>query len=362
MSSTTTSRTPSFRHATPHQLAEALLGARNYTLRLFDCLAGAGYDASGAGAAHPHRQSAAVGAGAYRLVRRMVHPARGGVEPSRRRPAPSLLTRGDDWFDSNNVPHRSRWTRDLPSPARSRPTAAKCSTACSTSSPREAGHRRGAVPVPAGAGARRHAWRSAVVHDADARRARCRPQLARDERALSPATGISLSRRHHGAGRRRTGGFVFDNEKRAHQCYVAPFDDRCGTGDQRPVRRIHGRRRLPGQQVLERGGARLADAAGTLVAALLAARRRPVARAALRAAVDAGAGRAGAPCQPVRGAGLLRLDRPAPADRGGMGIRGDVGTGRLSVGAVVGMDGQSRSSRIPALRRTATANTRSRGS
>jgi hypothetical protein len=26
-----------------------------------------------------------------------------------------LLTKGDDWFDSANVPHRSRWTLDLPS-------------------------------------------------------------------------------------------------------------------------------------------------------------------------------------------------------------------------------------------------------
>ncbi|MFP5394220.1 MAG: acetamidase/formamidase family protein, partial [Gammaproteobacteria bacterium] len=27
---------------------------------------------------------------------------------------PSLLTQGDDWFDSNLVPHRARWTLDLP--------------------------------------------------------------------------------------------------------------------------------------------------------------------------------------------------------------------------------------------------------
>ena len=28
----------------------------------------------------------------------------------------SLLARGDDWFDSNLVAHRTRWTLDLPSP------------------------------------------------------------------------------------------------------------------------------------------------------------------------------------------------------------------------------------------------------
>ena len=36
--------TTSFRHAKPQQLAEALQGARNYTLSLFDCFAAAGYD------------------------------------------------------------------------------------------------------------------------------------------------------------------------------------------------------------------------------------------------------------------------------------------------------------------------------
>src|SRR5205823_13329733 len=27
---------------------------------------------------------------------------------------PSMLTRGDDWFNSNTVPHQTRWTLGLP--------------------------------------------------------------------------------------------------------------------------------------------------------------------------------------------------------------------------------------------------------
>eukprot|EP01036_Dinobryon_divergens_P058731 gene58731-78357_t len=89
--------------------AEALRSARNYTLILFDCLAAAGYD-------RPHRVPylATINPPLWELghtawfaewfiLREAVssHPA----DAQR----PSLLTRGDDLFDSNTVGHRARW-------------------------------------------------------------------------------------------------------------------------------------------------------------------------------------------------------------------------------------------------------------
>ena len=105
----------SFRHATAQQLGAALLAARHYTLDLFDCFAVAGLD-----------QNARV------PLLRTINPPLWELghiawfsewfilrEARSSDPADatigSLLARGDDWFDSNTVLHRSRWTLDLPS-------------------------------------------------------------------------------------------------------------------------------------------------------------------------------------------------------------------------------------------------------
>ncbi|TWI69958.1 ergothioneine biosynthesis protein EgtB [Pseudoduganella lurida] len=107
--------TTSFRTARTQQLAEAMQDARHYTLALFDCFAAAGLD---------------VPANVPQI--RIVNPPLWEIghtawfaewfilrEALSSHPAdaqsPSLLTKGDDWFDSANVPHRSRWTLDLPS-------------------------------------------------------------------------------------------------------------------------------------------------------------------------------------------------------------------------------------------------------
>lgn len=97
-------------------MAQALRHARDYTLSLFDCFAAAGMDVSS------------------RVPQlRIINPPLWELghiawfaewfilrEAASSHPADAvgncLLSKGDDWFDSALVPHRSRWTLDLPSP------------------------------------------------------------------------------------------------------------------------------------------------------------------------------------------------------------------------------------------------------
>ena len=223
-------------------------------------------------------------------------------------------------------------------------------------------HRRGAVPVPAGAGARGHARRGAAVHDADAGH----PRAGRSWRTTSrPARHRPRSATRAApscwAARRRAASCSTTRSRRI-QCYVAPFRIDAGLVTNAQYAEFVADGGYQNGQFWSVGGQRVADAAGALVAALLAARRRPVAHDALRPAVDAGRVRAGAPRLPVRGAGLLRVGRPAPADRSGVGVCGRVGAGGLSLGPAVGVDRVAVRAASGLRGRTATANIRSRGS
>ena len=115
MNSITSPTSPSFRHAKGQQLADALQGARNYTLSLFDCCAEAGFEAL---ARVPHIATInpplwELGHTAWFAEWFILREARSSHPADAQHHC--LLTRGDDWFDSNLVPHRSRWTLDLPS-------------------------------------------------------------------------------------------------------------------------------------------------------------------------------------------------------------------------------------------------------
>lgn len=105
----------SFRTATPAELAGALEDARDYTLALFDRF-------DDAGLADPVRVPplAVVNPPLWELghlawfaewyiLRRATSSAPDAAEGH------SLLTKGDDWFDSNTVPHDARWKLGLPS-------------------------------------------------------------------------------------------------------------------------------------------------------------------------------------------------------------------------------------------------------
>jgi iron(II)-dependent oxidoreductase len=106
----------SFRQMGPRALDGALQDARQHTLALFEALAAAGHDRA---AQVPHLailnlplwELGHVAWFAEWFVLREAsssHPGDAG--------GPSLLAQGDDWFDSNTVPHRARWALDLPAP------------------------------------------------------------------------------------------------------------------------------------------------------------------------------------------------------------------------------------------------------
>jgi iron(II)-dependent oxidoreductase len=104
----------SFRSGTPEQLAAALKDARDYTLTLFEAFQSAGLDVP----ANVPRLDIVnpplweLGHIAWFAEWYVLREARSSAPDAARRS--SLLTKGDDWFDSNTVPHRARWTLDLP--------------------------------------------------------------------------------------------------------------------------------------------------------------------------------------------------------------------------------------------------------
>jgi ergothioneine biosynthesis protein EgtB len=105
----------SFRTATPGELAGALQDARDYTLALFDCFVAAGLDL-------PVRVPPLdiinpplweLGHVAWFAEWYILREADSSAPDAAK--THSLLTKGDDWFDSNTVPHDARWKLGLPS-------------------------------------------------------------------------------------------------------------------------------------------------------------------------------------------------------------------------------------------------------
>ena len=105
---------PSFRTASPEQLAEALQDARNYTLALFDCFLSAGLDAS---ARVPYLATLnpplwELGHIAWFSEWFVLREAHSSLPTAAQHP--SLLPKADSWFDSSTVAHSIRWQLDLP--------------------------------------------------------------------------------------------------------------------------------------------------------------------------------------------------------------------------------------------------------
>jgi ergothioneine biosynthesis protein EgtB len=104
----------SFRSAGPQQLAAALRDARHYTLTLFELLAAAGF----ADCARVPRMAIInpplweLGHVAWFAEWYLLRGARSSAPDAAQRP--SLLPQADRWFDSNTVPHDARWTLGLP--------------------------------------------------------------------------------------------------------------------------------------------------------------------------------------------------------------------------------------------------------
>ncbi|MFL6675745.1 MAG: selenoneine synthase SenA [Massilia sp.] len=211
-----------FRTASPQQLAAALKSARDYTLRLFDCL-----DAAGFGAPQRVPRLAIVNPPLWELghtawfaewfiLRQAAssHPA----DAER----PSLLARGDDWFDSNTVPHASRWSLDLPPPG-------ALKTYCREVLDRALDMLARAAPDDAAL----YPYRLALAHEDMHGEASL---YTMQTLGVAAPAGLSGARTRRAAAREIAcaggalvlggdphRGFVFDNEAPPATCRVAPF-------------------------------------------------------------------------------------------------------------------------------------------
>ena len=212
----------SFRHARPQQLAEALGDARDYTLALFDCYAAAGMDAAPRvpqlrSLNPPLWELGHIAWLAEWFVLREAtssHPADALYN--------SLLSRGDDWFDANTVPHRQRWSLDLPSPGAVKTYCREVLDRVLDKLSRAASHDEAL-----------HAYRLALAHEDRHGEAllaalqtlglKAPAQLTHDEPMLLQPSELAFPGGTLHLGSAAGSGFVFDNECEAHACYVAPF-------------------------------------------------------------------------------------------------------------------------------------------
>ena len=221
--STTSIAPASFRHARPLALAEALQAARNYTLSLFDCLAAAGYDVL---VRVPHIDTInpplwELGHMAWFAEWFVLREAHSSHPAAAARA--SLLTRGDDWFDSNLVPHRSRWTLDLPGSGALKTYCNEVLDRVLDKLAREPGLDDALYPYRLVL-AHEDMHGEALLYTLQTLGVAAPQSLVREQARLTPCGPISYPGGTIVLGAGQEGGFVFDNEKLAHPCYVAPFE------------------------------------------------------------------------------------------------------------------------------------------
>ncbi|HYD97253.1 MAG TPA: selenoneine synthase SenA [Noviherbaspirillum sp.] len=211
----------SFRTATSNELAIGLRDAREYTLELFECHAAEGLDSAARVPVLPHINPPLweLGRIAWFAEWYILRDAQSSDPVAAQRN--SLLTKGDDWFDANTVPHAARWKLELPS-------RGALKTYCHEVLDRvldKLGRAKSDAAL--------YPYRLALAHE-DMRG----EALAQSLQTLGVGAPLQLSRntmpswaqgeiRFPGGtiqmGSRRDAGFVFDNEKWEHACYVPAF-------------------------------------------------------------------------------------------------------------------------------------------
>lgn len=197
--------------------------ARNYTLGLFECLAAEGYDQPNR---VPHLATInpplwELGHIAWFAEWYILREARSSHPADAQRG--SLLTRGDDWFDSNTVSHRSRWTLDLPSPGALKTYCHEVLDRTLDRLSREPGTDEALYPYRL-ALAHEDMHGEALLYTMQTLGVAAPAALAQGEPAMAPGHAIGFPGGTIMLGAAQEGGFVFDNEKIAHACYVAPFE------------------------------------------------------------------------------------------------------------------------------------------
>ena len=217
-----TDSTASFRHAKPQQLADALQASRNYTLALFDAFAAHGLDVT---ARVPHLKIInpplwELGHLAWFAEWFILREAMSTHPAAAQRP--SLLSKGDDWFDSNLVPHRTRWTLDLPPAGALKTYCREVLDRVLDKLSREAGTDEALYPYRL-ALAHEDMHGEALLYTLQTLALAPPAAAAFDMAAPARAGDIGYPGGSIVLGSAAQGGFVFDNEKPAFSSYVAPF-------------------------------------------------------------------------------------------------------------------------------------------
>jgi ergothioneine biosynthesis protein EgtB len=213
----------SFRRAGPSQLDAALRDARHYTLELFEAMAGAGYDDP----ARAPRLSILnpplweLGHTAWFAEWFILREATGS-HPGEAQ-GNSLLARGDDWFDSNTVPHRARWTLGLPGAGALKTYCREVQDRILDRLGRESGDDAALYPYRL-ALAHEDMHGEALLYTMQTLGVAPPSSLASQAQARdAPAGEIAFGGGSFVLGGEQAGGFVFDNERQAAPCNVAPF-------------------------------------------------------------------------------------------------------------------------------------------
>lgn len=212
----------SFRTAAPNELATALQDARDYTLTLFDCYAAAGLDVTDKVPVLPHMNPPLweLGHISWFAEWYILRDAQSSDPTAAQRT--SLLTKGDDWFDSNTVAHRARWKQELPS-------AGALKTYCREVLDRVL-DKLGRTPYEDDA---LYPFRLALAYEDLRGEALAHTMQTLDVMLPSQLANHAIPAWAQGEirfpggtiqlGSEPGNGFVFDNEKWAHPCYVPQF-------------------------------------------------------------------------------------------------------------------------------------------
>lgn len=211
----------SFRTMDPRGLDQALQDARQRTLALFDALADAGYDESArvprlAILNPPLWELGHLAWFAEWFVLREARSSTPGAAGGH-----SLLAHADAWFDSNTVPHDARWSLELPAPTALKAYCREVLDRIRVRLAREPDEDAALYP-----------YRLVLAHEDMHGEALC---YTLQTLGAAPPAGMADGGEVHAAGEiafagasllrggEQSRGFVFDNEKQAAPCAVAPF-------------------------------------------------------------------------------------------------------------------------------------------
>ncbi len=213
---------PSFRTATPQQLAQALRQARSHTLALFECFLAAGLDQARQVPQLRYLNPPVWEVGHIAWVAEWyVLRAASSSEPQDAH-GNCLLRCGDSWFDANRVPHAQRWQLDLPAPGALKTYCHEVLDRVLDKLMREPDDAAALYP-----------YRMVLAHEdlhGEALLAALQvlgleaPETAAQVRQLAYAPSeIGFPGGSIEIGSARGSGYAFDNEQPAHSCRVAPF-------------------------------------------------------------------------------------------------------------------------------------------